>query len=41
MRLLHERVRHVVVVEDERVVGIVSSRDVFQVLAEDAMAAGG
>jgi CBS domain-containing protein len=41
MRLLHARVRHVVVVEDERVVGIVSSRDVFQVLAEDAVAAGG
>ena len=37
LRLMDERIRHVVVVEDEQVVGIVSSRDVFRVLAEDLL----
>jgi CBS domain-containing protein len=40
LRLLDERVRHVVVVEGASVVGIVSSRDVFRVLAEDAVVGG-
>jgi CBS domain-containing protein len=41
MRLLDDRVRHVAVVEGERIIGIVSSRDVFRVLADDAIAGAG
>jgi CBS domain-containing protein len=37
LRLVDEDVRHVAVVEEERMVGVVSSRDVFRVLAEDLL----
>jgi CBS domain-containing protein len=37
MRLIDEGIRHVAVVDNETVVGIVSSRDVFRVLAEDLL----
>jgi CBS domain-containing protein len=38
-RMLEEAVRHMAITEDEHVVGIVSARDVFGVLAEDSLAA--
>ncbi len=37
LRLIDEEIRHVAVVDDDSVVGIVSSRDVFRVLAEDLL----
>ena len=36
-RMLDEDIRHVVILEDDKVVGLVSARDVFRVLAEDAL----
>jgi CBS domain-containing protein len=36
-RMLDEDIRHVVILEDDEVVGLVSARDVFRVLAEDAL----
>jgi CBS domain-containing protein len=37
LRLIHEAIRHIVVLDEEDVVGIVSSRDVFRVLAEELL----
>ncbi len=37
LRLIDEGIRHVAVVENESVVGMVSSRDVFRVLAEELL----
>lgn len=37
LRLIDESIRHVAVVDHEHIVGIVSSRDVFAVLAEDLL----
>lgn len=37
LRLIDEGIRHVVVMDDESVVGVVSSRDVFRILAEDLL----
>jgi CBS domain-containing protein len=39
-RMLEEGIRHLAVTRDDQVIGLVSSRDVFAVLAEDALAAG-
>jgi CBS domain-containing protein len=36
-RMIDEGIRHMAVLEDERIVGVISSRDVFQVLSEDAL----
>jgi CBS domain-containing protein len=37
LRLIAEGIRHVAVVENDSVVGIVSSRDVFRALAADLL----
>ena len=38
-RMMEEGIRHLAVTRDDQVIGVVSSRDVFAVLAEDALAA--
>ena len=37
LRMLDERIRHVAIVEDDDIIEVVSSRDVFRVFAEDAL----
>ena len=39
-RMIDERIRHLAIARDGDVIGVVSSRDVFAVLAEDALEAG-
>lgn len=39
-RMIDGRVRHLAITRDDQIVGVVSSRDVFAVLAEDTLAAG-
>jgi signal-transduction protein with cAMP-binding, CBS, and nucleotidyltransferase domain len=39
LEMLEQAIRHVAITEDSEVVGIVSARDVFRVLAEDSLAA--
>lgn len=37
LRMIDEGIRHMAVVENDRIIGVISSRDVFQVLCEDAL----
>ena len=40
LRLLHEGIRHIAITQGAEIVGVISSRDVFAVLAEDALENG-
>ena len=39
LRLIDQGIRHIAVLDDDNVLGIVSSRDVFRILAEDLLEA--